>query len=155
MGDNLQMKKNLSLLLLFGTLLVANSEVSWVDEQIEAIKPPRKSPVIASISDPFIFLDKNKNMQKGDLKAVAGTQSHLLAKPKDVNVTVPEVYNLSVIINKKALINDKWYSKDDNISKYKVLEITNTSVTLQGIKDKKKELKLTTTTHNSIKFKNK
>lgn len=155
MGDYLQMKtKFIAIVILSNILLANNSELSWVDEQIDAIKPPRKSPVIASVADPFIFLDSNKSIKK-DISPITCASGLTTSKVKDENVTVQEVYNLSTIINKKAMINDTWYKKDDNISKYKVLDITKTSVTLQDTKDKKKELILHTTTQNSIKFKNK
>ena len=45
-------------LLLFTNNLSAN-ELAWVDQQVEAIKPPRsglKSSTLNSVSDPFIFL---------------------------------------------------------------------------------------------------
>lgn len=154
MGDYLQMKTKFITMVILSNILFANSELSWVDEQIDSIKPPRKSPVIASISDPFIFLDSNKSIKKDTLHTT-DTSGLKTTKPKDENATVPEVYNLSAIINKKAMINDNWYKKDDKINKYIVLDITKTSVTLQDTKDKKKELVLHTTTQNSIKFKNK
>lgn len=154
MGDYLQMKTKFIVIVILSNILFANSELSWVDEQIDSIKPPRKSPIIASISDPFVFLDSNKSIKK-DALPITCASGLKTTKPKDENATVPEVYNLSAIINQKAMINDNWYKKDDNISKYKVLDITKTTVTLQDIKDKKKELILHTTTQNSIKFKNK
>ena len=36
------------------------TELEWVDQQIEAIKPPRKGIKITVMTNTFVFLDKNK-----------------------------------------------------------------------------------------------
>ena len=64
----------ISLLLFIASLLCAN-ELSWVDEQVEAIKPARPgidNSIISAIEDPFIFLEKNgyKKTKKQQKKRV-------------------------------------------------------------------------------------
>ncbi|MDQ1264694.1 MAG: hypothetical protein QG559_1695 [Campylobacterota bacterium] len=140
--------------LFLGTLLTAG-ELEWVDEQIEAIKPPRKSAKMASISDPFIFLEKNKTPKKDDKKSPFSSSSQKIVKSAaDANATAKkEEYNLIAIMNKSAMINDTWYKVSDKVNKYTVVAIDKTSVTL---KDKKKELVLSTENKSkNLKFKNK
>lgn len=146
------MKKRVLILLCLGTFIYANSEISWVDEQLEAIKLPRETPTITPTADPFIFLPKNRTQKKDDKGvAIVSNGAQAVTKPKDTNET-EQTYNLVAIINAKAMINDSWYKKDDKISKYTITEITKNRVTL---KSGKKELVLSTTTSGSLNFKNK
>ena len=60
--------KNFIILSLILTSLAAttNKELSWVDKQVEAIKPPRDGESLSNISrikDPFIFLKKDLTKQ--------------------------------------------------------------------------------------------
>lgn len=135
--------------------VLAAGELEWVDEQIAAIKPPRKSAKMASINDPFIFLEKNKTPKKDDKKSPFFSPSQKVAKSVvDVNATAKkEEYNLIAIMNKSAMINDTWYKISDKVNKYTVIAIDKTSVTL---KDNKKELVLSTENKSkNLKFKNK
>lgn len=149
MGDYIQMKSIITIIFTLVTLLVANSDVNWIDEQIEAIKPARKAAVISSATDPFIFLDKNKKEPQGGAKTpLANTEVSI----KDKNVSKEPTFTLSMIMNQKAMINEAWYGVNDKIYKYTITEITKDSVSL---KDNKKELHLTTqTTQNRLNFKN-
>lgn len=131
------------------TLLVANSDVTWIDEQIEAIKPARKAATISGVADPFIFLEKNKKESKDGNKTPS---SHTEVSIKDKNVSKEPTFTLSMIMNQKAMINEAWYGVNDKIYKYTITEITKDSVSL---KENKKELRLTTqTTQNRLNFKN-
>ena len=59
---------------LFAVVSLSSNELSWVDTQVEAIKPPRKGMSdsnIANIRSPFIFLNgksKKKYSRKGKNK---------------------------------------------------------------------------------------
>lgn len=163
MGDYLQMKT--ALIILFSIFLsnaLCASELEWVDEQIEAIKPPRKSPNISKVGDPFVFLEKNKPEVKKDAKAqMGGRVAAPLAKPSAILASKQEEkkkekssdFNLSAIINTSALIDGSWYKKSDKISSFIIAEISKKTVTL---KKGDKELILSTISKKpNLKFKNK
>ncbi len=145
------MKKFILIVTTLVATIFANSEIGWVDEQLQEISAPRAIPEAYLKKDPFIFLDKNKTKPK-DGKGVTGVgvpQPMADGQPKK---EPEEVYILSAIINEKALINSSWYKKSDKIGKYTISSITNNSATLtKG----KKELVLTTLTSGAIDFKNK
>ncbi|MDY0117227.1 MAG: hypothetical protein RBR59_06610 [Sulfurimonadaceae bacterium] len=51
---------------------IQNNELSWVDEQVNAIKPARnglKESAINVVKNPFIHLDKNKIKKEGEKTA--------------------------------------------------------------------------------------
>lgn len=148
MGDNISMKKFTLIAAIFSTIVMANSEIGWVDEQLELISSPRETPKAFLSADPFVFLEKNKT--KKDLKA--DTKDVAQATPAEKPKPVEEVFILSAIINQKALINGEWYTQNDKISKYTISDITRNSATLVS---GKKELVLSTTQSGSINFKNK
>lgn len=133
------------------------SELTWVDEQIEAIKPQRKGVEFADIKNPFIFL-KHKDEIRGTKATSRGSKKSSLKRSSSVVYDArPQMsasgFNLSTIINSSALINGVWYKKNDRISGYKVVEVTKTSVTLsQG--DRSISLS-TAIKKRNIKFKNK
>ena len=144
-------------LLMLSINLVAN-ELKWVDEQIEAIKPPRSGiskEKINTVQSPFIFLSNKKDKSKATssskkraykASASSGTRKNKIYKRSKKLV-------LSAIINQSALINKKWYKLNDKVGKYTLSSISRTSVILSY---KKKELLLSTNTKNSnLKFKNK
>jgi hypothetical protein len=160
------MKTALMILLtvLLSNTLYAN-ELEWVDEQIEAIKPPRKGVNISVLETPFIFLEKNrpekKDAKKDSRTTVASTQKTAVSKTAvsdEAGKTVDETpkknsFVLSTIINSSAMIDGNWYRVSDKISNYTVTDITKTSVTL---KQGSKELLLSTViTNPNLKFKNK
>lgn len=136
--------------------IVSATELSWVDEQIEAIKPPRKSSKISSIKNPFIFLEKNGYVKPEpkpeELKVIVsktnadGTVTTIIKKKK-------LTYNLNAIMNSSALINGKWYKKNDKVYSYTLVKIGKAQVTLKK-GDKMKTLS-TNSKQNTLKFKNK
>jgi hypothetical protein len=134
------------------------SELEWVDEQIEAIKPPRKGYAISGVDDPFIFLEKNKpkSKEKGVSSAprakVAATKS-ISGGQKDDGVKKSSSFELSTIINSSALINGNWYKKSDVINSYTISDISKNSVTLK--KGDKVLILSTVTKKQTLKFKNK
>lgn len=135
------------------------TELEWVDEQIEAIKPPRKGYAISGVGDPFIFLEKNKPKSKEKSarssapRAKVAAAKTLSATQKDEGVKKSGSFELSMIINSSALINGSWYKKSDVIGSYTISDICKDSVTL---KKGDKELILSTVTKKqTLKFKNK
>ncbi len=153
------MKNLLTVLILLSSsvILIAN-ELKWVDEQIEAIKPPRDGVSFAkvnAVNDPFIFLKKNKDEDKTKKKTIAvksrstskksSPNSNKLAKKSTVLV-------LDAIINKNALINGKWYKLKDRVGKYTLNSIDRTNIILSY---KRKNIFLSTDSKNkNLKFKN-
>ncbi|MBN2836360.1 MAG: hypothetical protein JXR48_15495 [Candidatus Delongbacteria bacterium] len=142
-------------------LLYAN-ELSWVDEQINAIKPPREGinlRNISQLSNPFIFLEKNKTKKKekidnSSVTAITSNQSasstSSIEPPKNVSNNSLE---LRAIFNKSVLIGGAWYKKNDVVHGHLIKTINLKSVVL--LKDGK-ELVLTTQSKNlNLKFNNK
>jgi hypothetical protein len=151
-------------LMLLVAIFLSNSlyadELEWVDEQIQAIKPPRKGVNISIVGDPFIFLEKNKPEVKDTKKSTKSvdtsakkTASSAEAGEKVVETSKKSGFILSTIINSSAMIDGNWYKVSDKISSYTITDITKTSVTL---KSTDKELILSTAIKNqNLKFKNK
>jgi mannitol-specific phosphotransferase system IIBC component len=127
------------------------TELSWVDEQIEAIKPPRKSLKLKGIKDPFIFLKEKQKAKKTSAFRTKRTAS----KVSDKTAAKMKIMalNLSTVINSSAMINGSWYKKDAKVRGYTVVEVAKTSVTLK--KGDKKMILSTNSKNQNIKFKNK
>ncbi len=153
--------------LLIASALVAN-ELSWVDEQVNAIKPNRngvKNTTISKIRSPFVYLKKNRSKTVASSKSKNtsrnnSTPSSTLKSTTSSNednsnlakVSTPNaVLTLSAIINSSALINGDWYKQGEKISNYKILKITKTSVTLR--KNKKTTVLSTKSSTSKLKFK--
>ena len=142
-----------TLLITLSLLISANivaSELNWVDEQVEAIKPPRtgmKSKEISSIKDPFIFLKKNQEKST--------SKSGKKSSPKSVkkSVKTPISFKLTTVINQSAQINGKWYKEGEVLYGYKITEINPQSVLLT--KHKKKLLLTTFSKNRNLNFNNK
>lgn len=142
------------------TSVLSATELSWVDEQIEAIKPPRKGANINSIANPFIFLEKNgyiKKVPKKDTSKSATVKSSTNASKISLDeVEQKKKYTkltLELIINSSAMINGVWYKKNSKVNDYTLVDINKDSITL---KQGDKKLILSTRTKNkSLKFKNK
>ena len=62
------MKKVFVQLLLSILSSAVASQLEWVDEQIEAIKPSRNGIEILKIEDPFLFLQKKKRIFSANAK---------------------------------------------------------------------------------------
>jgi len=140
-------------------------ELSWVNEQIEAIKPQRvgvKDSEITKLKDPIIFLNykDTKVVKKSSSKIVkkSTTKRYIKKsyKPKKVTKSVSKKssvrFNLEAIMNRSVLINGEWYAQGDKIGGYKIVEVHNTFVILNK---KSKNIMLSTSTKNrTVKFKN-
>lgn len=136
-----------TLLIILSLNLFAN-ELQWVDEQINAIQPPRegiRKSKVNSIKSPFIFL-KKETSSKAKVKKVTKTKrANIISKSE-------KRLRLEAVINKSALINGKWYKLLDRVGKYKLIDITKENVILSF---KRKKLLLSLKKRNSkIKFNN-
>ncbi|MDQ1337696.1 MAG: hypothetical protein QG617_663 [Campylobacterota bacterium] len=152
----------MTLIGLFAVILSSTlcaTELEWVDEQIEAIKPPRKGYAISGVNDPFIFLEKNKpkSKEKGSSSAsranVAVAKISSASQKKDEDLKKSSSFELSTIINSSALINGSWYKKSDIVNSYTISDISKNSVTLK--KGDKILVLSTVTKKQTLKFKNK
>ena len=156
--------KILLLIYILSVSVLLADELSWVDEQVNAIKPNRNGVSNAKISklrSPFIYL--KKNMSKKDLGASSSTakvtadrtttssSSRKSTRTVSSIKTANGILYLSVIINSAALINDVWYKLGDTFSGYTIVKVSRTSVTLR--KKKKTTVLTTKSEFNKLKFK--
>ena len=145
----------ISLLLLLVVNLSAN-ELKWVDEQIEAIKPPRSGMQVkelAKIKDPFIFLSSAKSKSKKKYKRSKYKRSkYKKSSTKKKRAVLNNKFHLAMTMNQTARINDKWYKLGDSISGYKIAKIDSSFVLLT--KDKKNFLLSTHSKNTNLNFKN-
>ena len=137
------------------------SELNWVDQQVQAIKPPREginNSKLSVLSTPFIFLEKNKIKDKEANKNTKKTdfipkKSSIVSTSTEIKKIEEKKLQVDAIINKSILINGKWYKTNDKVNGYTIKNIGYNSATL--IRNEK-ELVLTTSFKNSnIKFINK
>jgi len=151
--------KTVFIFFIFTFYLNAN-ELAWVDEQVQAIQPPRDgigSEKVSLLQDPFIFLEKNKSKKEDkedkrdvNVLSVPFSTPNILSAPSEKKAK--KVYLLSAVINSSALINGNWYKVGDAIGSYKVSKIEKTSAVLSK---KDKTLVLSTMTKiKNLKFKN-
>ncbi|MFA5233350.1 MAG: hypothetical protein WC390_03040 [Sulfurimonas sp.] len=135
------------------------TELEWVDEQIEAIKPPRKGYTISGVNDPFIFLEKNRPKSKEKSATSLAPRANVVATKtlsttqKDEDAKKSGSFELSTIINSSALINRSWYKKSDVVNSYTISDISKNNVTLK--KGDKILVLSTITKKQTLKFKNK
>jgi len=118
----------ITILLLLIFELHAN-ELKWVDEQIEAIKPSRSgitSREVSVLKDPFIFLNKTSKTKTSKTKYIS-SYKHVKSKHRFKT----SLFHLSMIMNKAARINNKWYKENETIKGYKILKVESSSVTLR------------------------
>jgi len=144
-------------LLLFQATYSAN-ELSWVDTQVNAIKPARvgmNDSEILKIQDPFIFYKKDSTKDNSRKKSPVVKYSSIkqpASNSSETTVTkTTQSMKLNAIINNSALINGEWYRVDQNIAGFTVSSISRTSVVLTKGNQK---LVLTTNDQNrNLKFK--
>ena len=153
--------KNLTLSLILLTSLLSANDLAWVDEQVNAIKPPREGEInsnISKIEDPFIFLKKNssgydKKTKKytKPKKSISSRSNYGSSLERRRPSYRSSLFTLSMVINNSALINGKWFKVGDFVKRYKIVKITKSSVTL---KQNSKIKVISTATHNNnLKFK--
>ncbi|MEA3331765.1 MAG: hypothetical protein U9Q29_08750 [Campylobacterota bacterium] len=146
------------------TINLSSNELAWVDEQVDAIKPPRsgiKNSTISRLKDPFIFLRKNSSKKEGSKKSsttrrvvpsstVASSSS---AKATKSIAVAKKSLTIDAIMNTSALISGKWYKINDKVGNYTLSSVSRTSVVLTR---NGKNLVLSTDSRNlNLKFKNK
>jgi len=153
MGD--KVLKKTTLLITLSCLLFAGDKavnLSWVDQQIDAIKPPRKGVSYRAISllrDPFIFLEKNRSKKRDKNTAVKKALPSVIPSSSNACAVAPKKsthtkgLKLMAVINNSALINEKWYKVGEHVGSYKIVKVTLDEVTL---KSPSKSLTLTTYT---------
>ncbi|MCW8838430.1 MAG: hypothetical protein OQK11_06990 [Thiovulaceae bacterium] len=161
------MKTILISLFFLSSLTMANNDLSWVDAQVEAIKPPRDGESnrnISKIKNPFIFLKKNSLNKSTDKKVSSKSNRRTIyqntrtktitnstSKVKKASVYIKGSLVLSAIINNSALISGKWYKLGDIINNYKITDIGRKTVTM---KNKSRTKLLSTASKNKkLKFK--
>lgn len=156
------MKTFFILMTILLTVNLSSNELSWVDEQVEAIKPPRigmKGREISIVKDPFIFLKKNRieklKSNSATKRATYTSAPNKIANASDIKKVVKKKGSLSVslLMNSSAMINGKWYKVGDKINGYSVNKIDSTSVLLT--KKKKKLLLSTNSKNKNLNFNNK
>ncbi|MBC8236959.1 MAG: hypothetical protein H8E76_01900 [Helicobacteraceae bacterium] len=152
--------KNIPLIvsLFMFTHILAN-ELTWVDEQIQAIKPPRdgiSKSKIDMVKDPFIFL--NKELKEKTSKKTLTANKSIISKKSFSESKTNQIskqstsFSLDAIINKSALINGNWYKLHSKVGKYTLSAVNGTSIILSY---KNKDLLLTTRSKTKkLKFKN-
>ena len=148
--------KALSILPLIIFIQVVNAnELEWVDKQIKAIQPSRQGMKnIGQLKDPFVFLNKEDKKSKEDNKIVPSpniTFIHSNKTKQKVHIVKKSRFNLSMIINKSAKINNKWYKQGDILHGHKIFAITPNSVIL--LKNKKQTILSIYSKNKNIKFK--
>ncbi len=138
-------------ILLVATNMLAN-ELSWVDEQVEAIKPPREgvsNKDISKLKDPFIFL----HPKKATKRVRSPYRRYSKSSSKKQVLTHSSKISLDAILNKSALINGKWYQEGEKVYGYKLEKVNPQSILLT--RGKKQTLLSTETKSKNLKFNNK
>ena len=143
---------------MFLVLNISANELNWVDEQIEAIKPPRKgvdNKTIKNLKDPFVFLKEKITTKKNTTKKTITTRyitksyaKRIFTKQKIKKRDVTFV--LEAIINNNALINKKWYKMGQKVDNYTIKEVNPTQVIL--LKGSKHITLSTDTQNTTLKF---
>jgi hypothetical protein len=151
------MKKIITLLGIFLTTCLFSNELSWVDKQITAIKPPREGvskQQITALKNPFVFIKKEDDKKKrvvNKSKKSAPILKSFRSSSKS-HKTYTKRLRLEAIINKSALINGKWYKEGAKLFGYRLKKVNEKSVIL--VKGKRKIILSTTSKHKNLKIKN-
>lgn len=134
------------------------AELSWVDEQVEAIKPARigaKDYYLSSVHDPFVFLKKTDTKDKkakSNFSPYKAPSPVTTAKKQDDDTIKIGKFTLEAIINKSALIGGIWYKEGQDVHGYKLEKVTPKMVLLK--KSTKTMVLSTKSEHRSLKFNN-
>jgi hypothetical protein len=146
---------------LFLSIAPSANELSWVDTQVEAIKPARKGmndSELTNIKDPFIFFGKRTKQKY--TKSKKKTVMHSITKKSTTSSDSTSIIILhqpskplilSAIINNSALINGEWYKINESVDSFKLSSISRTNVVLT--KGNEKLVLTTSDTKRNLKFK--
>ncbi|GEM_PF-636621 len=125
-------------------------DLSWVDEQVAAIKPPRKGlnrTLLASVKDPFatqLRLNQPPKEPVAEDKKPKVAGEKIAFKPASEPALKP--LTLQTIMNRSVVqIDGKWYRQNDKIYGYTITSIEDASVLLQR---KKKQVRLSLVSKN-------
>ncbi len=132
------MKNSMLILSFLLTSTLFSSELSWVDEQVQAIKPAREGMLqssLRSIKSPFIFLAKNRGKSEKSKKSSSSNKktfnsNKLTEVTSTKKRTADTIFTLSLIMNNSAMINGLWYRTGNTIDGYKIIKIDRNSVLL-------------------------
>ncbi|RUM65149.1 MAG: hypothetical protein DSZ03_03215 [Sulfurimonas sp.] len=127
----------LSLIIILMTVSWAAAEdsLSWVDQQIAAIKPKRSGISDAKIAELASPIRYTKIEEDPEAKTPGGT------KPAMANIKLPEPVRplkVTAILNKSALIDGQWLKVNSSVRGYKVRRINGDNVVLQSSNKKLK-----------------
>ncbi len=119
----------------------ANTDLAWVDDQIEAIKPPRvgvNNTIINALKDPIVKkIVQVSNSNSNKVPPVKGKISRNLEfKP----------LTLEAIMNGSAYVNGNWYHLHDTVRGQKITAINEEYIILSK---QKKETRLFVNPKNS------
>ena len=121
----------------------SSSDMAWVDQKIEEIKPQRNGMSnnrLSSLKSPFIII--KKEVKDDDKKAskksnkTATTDAKNSPLKKDMS---KEPLTLQMVLNSSALINGKWLKENEKTRGYTLTQIQSGYVVLER---KKKKIKL-------------
>ena len=121
----------------------STSDMSWVDQKIEEIKPQRNGMSnnrLASLKSPFIIV--KKEIKESDKKTT--TTKVTDSKKDDKNSPLKkdmskEPLTLQMVLNSSALINGNWLKENEKTRGYTLTQIQSGYVVLER---KKKKIKL-------------
>ncbi len=127
----------------------SDKELTWVDEQIQAILPSR-------IGVPDGFINSLRDPMKLKKTALIVPSANKLLSPPKLGATllpsppkvIEEPLRLLAIMNKSVLINGKWYKVGQNVRNFTLSEIRSNSVLLNGPKSQQLILFLTKQNNN-------
>lgn len=116
-----------------------DKELSWVDEQIQAILPARigvADGYISALKDPMKTKKNSVVLSPAAPKLYAppALRPVIQQTPTPAPVVVEEPLRLYALMNRSALINGKWYHVGESIRTFSISEIKNNSVLLTGKK---------------------
>ena len=128
----------ISLIANFG--LAADTNMNWVNQKIEEIKPERNGLNISTLKrlkSPFIVLkSENSSTSTKSTKKNAVSLSKNSPTKRDMS---KEPLTLQMVLNSSALINGNWLKENDKTRGYKLTQIQSGYVVLER---KNKKIKL-------------
>ncbi len=136
--------KLLYLLFISACILFANSDLKWVDDQIEAIKPNRvgiDSSYVDALKDPVVV----KTVDQPDSKTASGKSAPSYAG-KSARKLELRPLTLEAVFNDAAYINGHWYKLNEKVRGLNLSYINDDYIILSG---KKKKTRLFVNNKNS------
>lgn len=141
-----------------GTLNIAqiqnDKEVLWVDEQVDAIIPPRSGVpegFVNALSDPIKYKVPPKPVKPVfDIKVDVNLSKKVKVALPPLPKIVEEPLRLQALMNTSALINGKWYRINDTVRTYTLAEVRQNSVLLTSKKGQPLILFFTKTVNSNI-----